>query len=66
MDKSSSVRVSSVFIVLSVLLALPHSAHAQSVSAVFSGPQNMDQGLQNGLNNITGYVAFMPFDAQMP
>jgi len=26
------------------------------VSAVFSGPQNMDQGLQNGLNNITGYV----------
>jgi hypothetical protein len=30
--------------------------HAQSVSAVFSGPQNMDQGLQNGLNNITGYV----------
>ena len=32
------------------------AAHAQNASAVFNGPQNMDQGLQNGLNNITGYV----------
>jgi len=30
--------------------------HAQSASAIFNGPQNMDQGLQNGLNNLTGYV----------
>lgn len=30
--------------------------HAQTASAVFNGPQNMDQGLQNGLNNLTGYV----------
>jgi len=37
-------------------LAASHPAHAQSASAVFSGPQNMDPGLQNGLNNITGYV----------
>jgi hypothetical protein len=32
------------------------AAHAQSASAVFNGPQNMDQGLQSGLNNLTGYV----------
>jgi hypothetical protein len=37
-----------------VFLAAP--AHAQSASAVFNGPQNMDAGLQNGLNNLTGYV----------
>ena len=37
-----------------VLLAVP--VHAQSASAVFNGPQNMDQGLQSGLNNLTGYV----------
>ncbi len=30
--------------------------HAQTASAVFNGPQNMDQGLQSGLNNLTGYV----------
>ncbi len=36
-------------------LFLAH-AHAQSSSAIFSGPQNMDQGLQSGMNNITGYV----------
>jgi type IV secretory pathway VirB2 component (pilin) len=33
-----------------------HALHAQSSSAIFSGPQNMDQGLQAGMNNITGYV----------
>jgi hypothetical protein len=38
------------------LAALAASAHAQSASAVFNGPQNMDAGLQNGLNNLTGYV----------
>jgi hypothetical protein len=38
------------------LLLLTIGAHAQSASAVFQGPQNMDQGLQSGLNNITGYV----------
>jgi hypothetical protein len=37
-------------------LALVCAAHAQSASSVFNGPQNMDQGLQSGLNNITGYV----------
>jgi cellobiose-specific phosphotransferase system component IIC len=42
-------------IVLFGCLFLAH-AHAQSSSAVFSGPQNMDQGLQSGMNNITGYV----------
>lgn len=31
-------------------------AHAQSSSAIFNGPQNMDAGLQNGINNLTGYV----------
>ena len=35
---------------------LPICLHAQSSSAIFNGPQNMDQGLQNGLNNLTGYV----------
>jgi hypothetical protein len=38
------------------LLIVAHPAHAQSASAVFNGPQNMDAGLQNGLNNLTGYV----------
>ena len=38
------------------LLVLAADAHAQSASAIFNGPQNMDQGLQNGLNNLTGYV----------
>jgi hypothetical protein len=38
------------------LLLLARSAHAQSASAVFSGPQNMDPGLQSGLNNLTGYI----------
>lgn len=37
-------------------LVIVVAAHAQSASAIFNGPQNMDQGLQNGLNNITGYV----------
>ncbi len=37
-------------------LILTVAAHAQSASAVFAGPQNMDAGLQNGLNNLTGYV----------
>ncbi len=32
------------------------AAHAQSASSVFTGPQNMDPGLQNGLNNLTGYI----------
>jgi hypothetical protein len=41
------------------------SAHAQSASAVFAGPQNMDPGLQNGLNNLTGYVCFLPLGANM-
>lgn len=38
------------------LLVLAASAHAQSASAIFNGPQNMDPGLQSGLNNLTGYV----------
>jgi hypothetical protein len=38
------------------LLLAAGTAHAQSASAVFAGPQNMDPGLQNGLNNLTGYV----------
>ena len=38
------------------LFLLVPATHAQSVSAVFNGPQNMDAGLQNGLNNLTGYV----------
>lgn len=31
-------------------------AHAQSADAIFNGPQNMDAGLQSGMNNIAGYV----------
>jgi hypothetical protein len=38
------------------LFLISGSAHAQSSSAVFTGPQNMDPGLQNGLNNLTGYI----------
>jgi hypothetical protein len=37
-------------------LILTVAAYAQSASAVFTGPQNMDAGLQSGLNNLTGYV----------
>lgn len=44
-----------VVVGLAVLFAAA-PVHAQNASAVFNGPQNMDQGLQNGLNNITGYV----------
>ena len=45
-----------------IFLAAP--AHAQSARAVFNGPQNMDAGLQNGLNNLTGYVAVLPLGAK--
>jgi len=38
------------------LCLLTQTTHAQNSSAIFSGPQNMDQGLQSGMNNITGYV----------
>jgi hypothetical protein len=33
-------------------------AEAQTTTsdAIFNGPQNMDQGLQSGLSNITGYA----------
>ena len=53
-----SVNRISLFVSLlgAALLVSSHSAHAQSASAVFAGPQNMDAGLQNGLNNLTGYV----------
>jgi hypothetical protein len=40
---------------LGLVCVLP-ALRAQSSSAVFNGPQNMDAGLQNGLNNLTGYV----------
>jgi hypothetical protein len=48
------------------LILLATSAHAQSANAVFSGPQNMDAGLQNGMNNLTGYVHFLPLYVSMP
>lgn len=38
------------------LFVFAHPAHAQSASAIFNGPQNMDAGLQSGMNNLTGYV----------
>jgi hypothetical protein len=38
------------------LLAFAAAAHAQNAASVFAGPQNMDPGLQAGLNNLTGYV----------
>ena len=44
------------FAPVACLLFLASPAHAQSAAAVFGGPQNMDQGLQSGLNNLTGYV----------
>jgi hypothetical protein len=47
------------------LIVLATSAHAQSSNAVFSGPQNMDAGLQNGMNNLTGYVYFLPLYANI-
>ena len=52
-------RHAQIWLILAVvagLAILSASAHAQSASAVFNGPQNMDQGLQSGLNNLTGYV----------
>jgi hypothetical protein len=45
-----------LFAAAAASLLATQSAHAQSASAVFSGPQNMDPGLQSGLNNLTGYV----------
>jgi len=46
------------------IFVLVTPAHVQSASSVFAGPRNMDAGLQNGLNNLTGYVHFLPFDAK--
>jgi hypothetical protein len=46
------------------LLFLAGSAHAQSASAVFNGPPNMDAGLQSGLNALTGYIAVLPLCAK--
>ena len=60
MDKSRSLRLAFGLVLFGSWLAVPHPLCAHSVSAVFSGPQNMDQGLHNGLNNITGYVALLP------
>jgi hypothetical protein len=45
-----------IFVLFGAAALLATTAHAQSASAVFNGPQNMDQGLATGLNNITGYV----------
>ena len=39
-----------------VVFMVVGAVHAQSSSAIFNGPQSMDQGLQSGMNNITGYV----------
>ena len=47
------------------LVVFAASARARSASALFNGPQNMDAGLQNGLNNITCYVAFLSPGAKM-
>jgi len=56
MTKISLLRLTLWIALFGFWVASSNHLHAQSVSAVFSGPQNMDQGLQNGLNNITGYV----------
>lgn len=45
-----------MIIVIAGWCFLPVCLRAQNASAIFNGPQNMDQGLQNGLNNLTGYV----------
>ncbi len=45
-----------LILVVAIAAVFGASAHAQSASAVFAGPQNMDPGLQSGLNNLTGYV----------
>src|SRR5580700_6459125 len=45
-----------VIIVIAGWCFLPPCLRAQSASAIFNGPQNMDPGLQSGLNNLTGYV----------
>ncbi len=38
------------------LLACLAEAQTSTSDAIFNGPQNMDQGLQSGLSNITGYA----------
>lgn len=45
-------------------LALVAAARAQSTSAIFNGPQNMDPGLRSGLNNLTGCVAVPSVEAK--
>jgi hypothetical protein len=52
MDKKCFITITTALAL--ILLIAP--AHAQSASAVFNGPQNMDPGLQSGLNNLTGYI----------
>ena len=56
MIKISVLPTRRICLVLAGLLLFAAMVHAQSSSAVFNGPQNMDPGLQSGLNNLTGYV----------
>jgi hypothetical protein len=53
-----------VAVAVLALIVFAVSVRAQSASAVFNGPRNMDAGLQNGLNNLTGYVTFLPLGAK--
>ena len=52
----STIPAGRLCLLLLFFFVIAHVGYAQSSSAVFSGPQNMDQGLQSGMNNITGYV----------
>lgn len=45
-----------LFAALVAVFVFATAAHAQSSNAIFNGPSNMDQGLQSGMNNVTGYV----------
>ena len=49
-----SKTVPTILMLAGVLLFACSSAHAQSASAVFAGPQKMDPGLQSGLNTPQG------------
>jgi hypothetical protein len=48
-----------LFVVLG-LIVLAGSLHAKAASAALNGQQNMDGGLQNGSNNLTGCVYALP------
>ena len=48
--------LAAVLIGFFLLSGVAEAQTTNTADAIFNGPQNMDQGLQSGLSNITGYA----------